>query len=176
MSETIQPLLHVCFGAPFTTVLGNPAASNVGVRAATQIFQTDVVIDWIHVEYSAGISFVGGVGIGDVAGAFIVEGSQQGSFSLTSGGGGILWSRSENFLSNAVGNAAVNPSTSADIGYKGKLVRAQTPWTLYLITPSIATTTVQYGVQVTVNYWSLAAYKAQASADAKNSFLNFPNR
>jgi hypothetical protein len=114
------------------------------------------------------------VGIGDVAGAFVMEGAKNGIVALGgSSQGSVLWSRAENFLWNAAGSAVVNPSTSADIGYKGKLIRAQSPISIYLIVPSIATTTVQYGVQVTFNYWTLASYKSQAAINSTNTFLNY---
>ena len=173
MSDIIQPMRHLNFGVPFTSVVGNPAFANAGTLGATFNWPEDGVLDWMHVEYSVGIAFSSQYGIGDVAGAFIVEGVNAGKFALgtTSFSPGVLWARSDNFLgsSAAATNASAAAASSADIQYPGKLIRQNTAISLYLVVPSIATTQAQYGVQVNFNYWSLEAWRAQRK---NNSFVD----
>jgi len=173
MSDIIQPMRHLSFGAPASFVLGNPAALNSGTLGATFSWPEDGILNWMNVQYGVGVAFSGQFGIGDVAGAFIVEGVNSGSFALgtSSFSPGILWSRTDNFLgSTAVAtNTSAGLSASADIQYPGKLIRQNTSISLYLVIPSVATTQVQYGVQVSFSYWSLDAWRAQ---NKRNTFLD----
>ena len=118
----IQTQRHITFGLPFTAVIGAPAANNVGTLGASMLWPEDGVLDSIHVEYGAGVAYTAaGLGIGDVAGAWLVEGVSSGNMTL--------------------GAAA---------------------FSIYLTTPSLVSTTAQYGVQVTFNYWSMDAYRSIA--------------
>jgi len=171
MAEIIQPMRHLSFGAPFTFVLGNPALLNAGTLGATMQFPEDGILNWIHIEYGAGVFITSaGPSIGDVAGAFLMEGVSAGVVNIgsTSYSPGVLWNRSDNALAAVAGNFTTVFSTSADIQYSGKLVRQGTAFTVYLVTPSYATTGVQYGVQVCMNYWSLDAYRSQ---NKNNQFM-----
>ena len=172
MPEIIQPMRHLSFGSPFTFVLGNPALGNAGTLGGTMQFPEDGILNWIHIEYGAG-AFITSAGpsIGDIAGAFLMEGVSAGVVNIggTSYSPSVLWSRSDNALASAAGNFTTVFSTSADIQYPGKLVRQGTSFSIYLVTPSVATTGVQYGVQVSMSYWSLDAYRAQ---NKHNQFLD----
>jgi len=172
MPDIIQPMRHLTFGAPFTFVLGNPALLNAGTLGATMQFPEDGILDWIHIEYGVGVFFTSpGPSIGDVAGAFLMEGVSAGVVNIGSSSyaPSVLWSRSDNPLAAAAGNFTTTFSTSADIQYPGKLVRQGTSFSIYLVSPSTATTGVQYGVQVSMNYWSLDAYRSQIK---RNNFLD----
>lgn len=161
----IQTQRHITFGLPFTAVIGAPAANNVGTLGASMLWPEDGVLDSIHVEYGAGVAYTAaGLGIGDVAGAWLVEGVSSGNMTLGAAAftPGVLWSRADNFLGSAAGNFQQIISTSADISYNGKVIRQNTSFSIYLTTPSLVSTTAQYGVQVTFNYWSMDAYRSIA--------------
>ena len=172
MPDIIQPMRHLSFASPFTGVLGNPALINAGSLGGTMQFPEDGILNWIHVEYGTSLSFVcAGFGTGDVCGAFLIEGVSAGTVNIGSGSyaPSVLWSRSDNALGSAAGNLTSTFSTSADIQYPGKLVRQGTSFSIYLIVPSVVTSVAQYGVQVSMSYWSLDAYRAQ---NKHNQFLD----
>ena len=167
---------HLLLGTKFVTLGGNAAKANVGFLTATVKLTEDIILNWLTVQYCAGVYFLpSAAGDVDYSGAFIVENNSSPSMSLnnsnTVGDPGILWSRNDAFCGTA-GAVATNPviTASADIQFPGKLLRQGTSISLYLINPLNATTQVNYGVQATLSYWSLSAYKHQATLDVKNSF------
>lgn len=168
----IQTQRHLTFGVPFTGVIGNPAANNIGTLGSTMLWPEDGVLDSIHVEYCVGVAYTSaGLGTGDVAGAWLAEGISSGTMVLgaTSFTAGVLWARSDNFLGSAAANFQQVISSSGDINYQGKVIRQNTAFSIYLTTPSLVSTTAQYGVQITFNYWSMDAYRSAASG--KTNFL-----